>query len=255
MASPQREHGFTGVANEIIEHLARLKINGTQFRIIMVVFRYTYGFQRKEHELSESFIARATGINIRQIKRELADLLERKIITLVRAASFTDSRIIAFNKDHEGWVGKSINRVVSNSSPGSEKDTSPGDRLVPTPGVGLDTQERKLKENYKETMIILNSEESAFISILEKVKGYPINRVRDIEMYKTLQERYPNLNLIESLKDWHIYKLDNPLKPKDNPRAQINTSFKNCVKWGKNSKQLDNQVGSSSGRDYSKVKM
>ena len=213
----------------------------------MVVFRYTYGFQRKEHQLSESFIASATDINIRQIKRELPDLIERRIIILVRAASFTNSRIIAFNKNYEDWAGKVINRVVSNSSPGSEKDTSPGDGLVTTPGVGLDTQERKTKENSKETMIILNADESAFISILETVKGYPVDRVIDIEMYKTLHSRYPNLNLLESLKDWSIYKLDKPLKPKDNPRAQINISLKNCVKWDKNPKYLDKSRNGPNG--------
>jgi len=37
LANPQRENGFTGIANEILDRVAMLKCNGTQFRIIMVV--------------------------------------------------------------------------------------------------------------------------------------------------------------------------------------------------------------------------
>jgi hypothetical protein len=58
-------------------------------------------------------------------------------------------------------------------------------------------------------------------------------------MYHRLKERYPPLDLIESAKDWREYKADTPLKPKDNPRSQFNTSCKNYIKWGKNLKKTE----------------
>ena len=61
MANPKLENGYSPIANEILEQLCRQNLNGTQFRIIMVVWRYTYGFSRKEHELSETFISKAIG--------------------------------------------------------------------------------------------------------------------------------------------------------------------------------------------------
>lgn len=70
MANPQKENGYTPVANEILEQLYRQNLNGTQFRIIMVVWRFTYGFSRREHELSETFISKAIGTHKKQVSRE-----------------------------------------------------------------------------------------------------------------------------------------------------------------------------------------
>jgi len=156
MASPQRENGYTGIANEILENLSTISLNGTQFRIIMVVFRFTYGFQRKEHELSESFLANATGIHKQQIKRELKTLLDKNILLTVRKATFDKPRIISFNKDYDNWANKLIRSEVTNKIPGSENDTPTGSGLDTTPGSELDTQERKvLKDNSKENIYIV----------------------------------------------------------------------------------------------------
>lgn len=105
-----------------------------------------------------------------------------------------------------------------------------------------DNNENNENNDNKNNIIVLNPEEAHFIKILEGVKNYPLDRTKDLDMYKRLSERYPTLNLIESLKDWATYKLDKPLKTKDNPRSQINTSFKKYVEWGKNLKG-GNQVG------------
>ena len=89
----------------------------------------------------------------------------------------------------------------------------------------------------KDTIVILSPDEVAFMSILESVKDYPVDRGKDLVMYKTLQSRYPTLNLIDALNAWATYKLDVPLKPNSKARSQINTSFDNCVKWGKHLKK------------------
>ncbi|MDP4128473.1 MAG: DUF4373 domain-containing protein [Bacillota bacterium] len=84
--------------------------------------------------------------------------------------------------------------------------------------------------------IILQPYESEFISILQSLRDYPLDRVKDLEMLKTLEQRYPTLDIVESLKDWYIYKQDKPLKEKDNPRLQINTWCKKAIQYGKNIK-------------------
>lgn len=148
MASPQVENGYTRIANELLDKLAETKINGTQFRILMVVFRYTYGFQRKKHELSETFIAKATNIHRQQIKRELKDLIDRKIITVVKQATFTNPRVISFNKNYEQW--KSIQ--ATKKIPHSQIDTSTGSEKATPTGSEKATQEKKIfKENIKES--------------------------------------------------------------------------------------------------------
>lgn len=68
---PQKENGFIGIANEILGVLARTPLNGTQRRILDIVFLSTYGFNRKEYDLSTTYISKAIKINKRQIQREL----------------------------------------------------------------------------------------------------------------------------------------------------------------------------------------
>lgn len=103
MADVQTEHGFTAIAHELIEAVARAKFNGTQFRIILIIWRYTYGFKRTQHELAISFLAEATGIAVRQVERELAILIERNVVTVVSEASGKRSRILRFNKNYDEW--------------------------------------------------------------------------------------------------------------------------------------------------------
>ena len=80
----QLENGYTRIANEILDVLAKTSLNGTQRRVLDVVFRQTYGYHRKEHNLSLTFIAKATGIHKKQIQRELSALIERNIIIVDR---------------------------------------------------------------------------------------------------------------------------------------------------------------------------
>lgn len=82
-------------------------------------------------------------------------------------------------------------------------------------------------------IIIMSDDEARYISTLEKIKDYPLDRKKDIEYYNILKERYPQVNLVEMIQDYATYKLDNPLKKNDNPRSQINTQCKLCIKWGR----------------------
>jgi len=94
----------------------------------------------------------------------------------------------------------------------------------------------KNDKNDKNNIIVLTPLENEILKTLSTVENYPMNREKDLDMIKRLEKRYPTLNLVEAIKDWATYKLDKPLKKKDNPRSQINTSCKNYVKWGKNLK-------------------
>lgn len=104
MADVQPEHGYTKIADEILEQMARIKLSPTQYRILFVVWRYTYGFNRKEHELTLGFISNATGCEKRQIQRELKGLEERRVI--FQKITNGIGRKIKFNKNHDEWVGK-----------------------------------------------------------------------------------------------------------------------------------------------------
>lgn len=119
MARPQLEDGYTRIANEILDALAKTNLNGTQRRILDVIFRQTYGYQRKEHEISLTFLSKATGIHKMQIQRELTSLIDRKIIIVLKEASFNKSRVMTFNKYYNQWLdGEQLTKKLT----GNEND-------------------------------------------------------------------------------------------------------------------------------------
>lgn len=87
--------------------------------------------------------------------------------------------------------------------------------------------------NTSNNTVIMTDDENEFIKILGKVNKYPLDREKDLEMFRTLEERYPTLDLFEAINDWKMFKLDKPLKENSNPRSQINNHFKKYVEWGK----------------------
>lgn len=104
MAGPQLEDGYTRIANKILEETARHKFNGTQYSILLVVWRYTYGFKRKSHALSIGFIAEATNADLTGVKKELNNLLLRNVLLVASEAHGSRPRSIGFNKIFAQWL-------------------------------------------------------------------------------------------------------------------------------------------------------
>lgn len=115
MADVQKENGYTPIAHEILEKMATVKLSPTQYRMIFIIWRYTYGFQRKEHDMSLSFLVNATGCDKRQIQRDLKRLEDRKIIIQrIKNGSF---RKLSFNKNYDQWdstIGETTNGNSTN---------------------------------------------------------------------------------------------------------------------------------------------
>ena len=98
MHGPQLEDGYTRIANEILEAIYQTKFNATQLKIILLIIRYTYGFNRKNHDLSLSFIEKATGISKRYVSSELNRLIENRVVIVYENHTNTQSRRIGLNK-------------------------------------------------------------------------------------------------------------------------------------------------------------
>jgi phage replication O-like protein O len=106
MASPQKENGHTIIAHEILEVISQTNFNGTQFRILLFILRYTYGFHRKSHEFSLKFLSDGTKCNKQQIKREIDKLISENVIKVYRESDYNNTRILGFNKNYDGWFNK-----------------------------------------------------------------------------------------------------------------------------------------------------
>jgi phage replication O-like protein O len=113
MANPQTQNGFTRLANEILEAMAKCNCFGfSNGQIIWVILRKTYGWNKKEDRISISQLQEATGLSRRTVIYSLQELEAKKIIFIIRErkGSLNAVNLIKFNKDYETWV-------VQNSSP------------------------------------------------------------------------------------------------------------------------------------------
>jgi phage replication O-like protein O len=145
LADVQLENGYTKIANKILERLALTKLSPIQFRLILVIWRYTYGFNRKEHEFSLSFLGKATNYDERQIRRELQKLEQRKII--FQKVSPGKPRLISFNKNYDEWIE---DETEGNSTPGK---IPPGNLTPGAPGNSTPQEIKNINKNlnkYKE---------------------------------------------------------------------------------------------------------
>ncbi len=152
----QLENGYTRIANEIMDQVAKAKFNGSQFRIIFAVLRYTYGFNRKSAEMSISFISEATGLPERHARKETNKLISGKVLIEYKKPTKTDSREIGLNKDYSEWIictrGATTPEEQIHPTPEEQMDLSTGDQLLPRGEEQLDLQEIQLKENIKDNI-------------------------------------------------------------------------------------------------------
>lgn len=98
MANPQLEDGFTRIANEIIDVLAKTYMSSYESQVVWFVLRKTYGFNGKKYDwIANSQVVVGTGIHKAHISRTLKKLIRRKIVTQI-------GNKIGFQKDYDLWL-------------------------------------------------------------------------------------------------------------------------------------------------------
>jgi phage replication O-like protein O len=136
VASPQKENGYTAIANEIIEHLSFPGISGSEYRILLVVIRKTYGFQKKSDRISLSQFQIATQMNRAQAVETLKELVHKRILV-------KEENRYRFNKNWEEWVVCKRIPPVCNS-------VLPSMQLHTKSSMQKHTHKRKKENNTKE---------------------------------------------------------------------------------------------------------
>ncbi|UPK45928.1 replication protein [Paenibacillus pabuli] len=144
MAGAELSDGFTRVANEVIEEVARQKFNGIQLRILLIVWRQTYGWRRKSAELSVTFLANALQSDPRGIRKEMKKLLDDKVLKVFHEAKGKHGRMIGFNKYYDQWFEGENSPSQNSEQSGGE--SYPHERDDYTPLVGDNSPSKKEKK-------------------------------------------------------------------------------------------------------------
>lgn len=97
MANPQKENGYTAIANEIMDKLARTPIRSEVRRILDFVLRKTYGFNKLQDKISLSQLAEGTNMKRSSVCRAKKEAVAKQLL-------HEDENGLSFNKNHDEWV-------------------------------------------------------------------------------------------------------------------------------------------------------
>lgn len=97
MANPQKENGYTPIANEIMDKLAKSPIRSEVRRVIDFILRKTYGFNKKYDTIALSQFEAGTEMKRPNICKALKEALCKRIIIK------TENGYV-FNKNVDEWV-------------------------------------------------------------------------------------------------------------------------------------------------------
>lgn len=100
MASPQKENGYTAIANEIMEALSRFRINGEARQVLDWILRKTYGFNKTEDAISLSQFVLGTGLKKNTIIKALSKL---RFLNLITQKGNAIANTYRFNKNFDTW--------------------------------------------------------------------------------------------------------------------------------------------------------
>ena len=94
--TPQKEKGFLQIAsgksdNDILPALVSMKLNGTEYQIILTVIRKTWGWNKKEDWISISQFEKITNKSRRYIIDTITSLVKKRL--LVKKTSLVKKRI------------------------------------------------------------------------------------------------------------------------------------------------------------------
>ncbi len=135
MASPQCEHGFTRIANELMDAFLRAgrRLTKREALVWLSIVRLTYGFNRKADFIPVRRIEKMTGIRFDHVHETVWRLKERGLIHLEKK----DGRLfLGINKDYSLWFrGKGPGSKQDGHAQGAgDKKGMAQARDVPDPG-------------------------------------------------------------------------------------------------------------------------
>jgi phage replication O-like protein O len=98
--SPQLENGFLRIANELHEAILSADLTKREMKVLQVIIRMTYGFQKKEDDIAASQIGKACRIGSSHVTEALNSLAKKKVITKRRG---WHGCIVGVQKDYSAW--------------------------------------------------------------------------------------------------------------------------------------------------------
>ncbi len=179
MANPQAEDGYTKIANEIMEALARIRIPGEARQVLDVILRKTYGWGKKKDRIALSQFYESTGgMKKPSISRAIKMLLAIKLITVSEKAN-RNGQEYEFNKDYETWnplakkltLAITLKGVSEKANAVSNKAKNRLQKSLPQKKKETITKETITKESIESIISHLNIRTGKTFRLMDKTKN------------------------------------------------------------------------------------
>jgi phage replication O-like protein O len=148
MASPQKENGYTPIANELLEAMCGLQLSGHEWSVVCAIIRKTYGYNKKEDWVTNTQIASLTGLHRVRVSEAKCRLLAKGVVTENRNK-------LSLVKDYEKWkvLRKTVTGVTENRNKVLRKTVPTKDNkdkhTKDTSGEGVDKNKKQKKKSVK----------------------------------------------------------------------------------------------------------
>ncbi len=140
--TPQLEDGFVRIANELLEAILGFDLSHREQSVVLTIIRKTYGYGKKEDDISAAQIGDMCGIARTHVTNALNQLAQRNVITK-RTGRF--GSIIGIQKDHRKWISqqqlKSIGASTESVQGCTELVHVPNQYVASTESVQVDSTE------------------------------------------------------------------------------------------------------------------
>ena len=102
MADVQTENGYIAIANNLFDAICNSGFSAMEIKVVLAIVRYTYGYNKKEAEISLGTIANFINHKDRaSVSRAVTRLIKANIIHL--AGTNGQNRVLRLNKDYDTW--------------------------------------------------------------------------------------------------------------------------------------------------------
>lgn len=128
MANPQKENGYTAIANELMDAFARTRINGEAMQVLMVILRKTYGYNKKSDRIALSQFVEATGLKKQNVIRAVKKVVSLGLVIQKDNAGIKE---YCFTKNYALWrpLSKKIT-VIKKDNDVIQKDNKSNPKRV-----------------------------------------------------------------------------------------------------------------------------
>lgn len=207
----QLENGYTKIANNLLEKIAKIKMSGQSWQVLIAILRKTYGYNKKSDWIEYSQLSQITNLSKSRICESIKLLRDCGIITQKRNGI---KQIISINK---GFYLKKTRVTQTRNCSAFPNNCSafPNNCSANANNKINYTKENITKENISPSKIILKKDDDKTQPIkiwfevyeqIKKVKYYPSSFAEDTNHAKWILNACKEIEVLKKV--FELYLLD-----------------------------------------------